>query len=55
MTGTASIRATPTGVELRQGHNRIVLYAHQITAFANYAIDQLERIEHARNHETQNG
>lgn len=37
MTGTASIRATADGIELRQGRNTVRLYTHQILPFADYA------------------
>ncbi|MEE1617312.1 hypothetical protein [Brachybacterium sp. J153] len=51
MTGTASIRATATGVELRQGNHRVVLHKHQIVPFTDYAIDQMERLERAAEQE----
>ena len=45
MTGTASIRATADGIELRQGRNTVRLYTHQILPFADYAIDWAETLE----------
>ncbi|WP_420111628.1 hypothetical protein [Pseudactinotalea sp.] len=45
MTGTASIKAIPDGVELRQGQNTVRLYRHQIPPFADYAIDWFEQLE----------
>ena len=45
MTGTASIRATEDGIELRQGRNTVRLYTHQILPFTDYAIDWAETLE----------
>ena len=45
MTGTASIRATTDGVELRQGQNTVRLYRHQILPFTDYAIDWHRQLE----------
>lgn len=45
MTGTASIRATENGIELRQGRNTVHLYRHQIPAFAQYAVDWAETLK----------
>ena len=45
MTGTASIRATADGIELRQGRNTVRLYAHQIRPFTDYAVDWAETLE----------
>ena len=45
MTGTASIRATEDGIELRQGRNTVRLYAHQIIPFCNFATDWWEQLE----------
>ena len=45
MTGTASIRATADGIELRQGRNTVRLYAHQILPFCDYAVDWAETLE----------
>ena len=45
MTGTASIRATENGIELRQGQNTVRLYTHQILPFTDYAIDWHEQLE----------
>lgn len=45
MNGTASIRATATGIELRQGQARITIYRHQILSFTDYAVDWLEQLE----------
>ena len=50
-TGTASIRATSTGVELRQGRNRITLHKHQILPFTDYAVDHWERLDAAAEQE----
>ena len=50
-TGTASIRATSTGVELRQGRNRIRLYKHQLPAVADYLHDHWERLDAAAEQE----
>lgn len=45
VTGTASIRATATGIEIRQGQNTVHLYRHQILPFTDYAVDWLEQLE----------
>lgn len=45
MTGTTSIRATETGIELRQGRNTVRLYTHQILPFTDYAVDWAETLE----------
>ena len=45
VTGTASIRATENGIELRQGQNTVRLYRHQILPFADYAVDWAETLE----------
>ena len=45
MTGTASIRATEDGIELRQGRNTVRLYTHQILPFADYATKWAETLE----------
>lgn len=45
MTGTASIRATENGIEIRRGQNTVHLYRHQIAAFAQYAVDWAEQLE----------
>lgn len=50
MAGTASIRATENGIEIRQGRNTIHLYRHQISAFANYATDWAETLEQRKEH-----
>lgn len=48
MTGTASIRATEDGIEIRQGQNTVRLYTHQILPFTDYAIDWAEQLEQKR-------
>ena len=45
VTGTASIRATENGIEIRQGRNTVHLYRHQILPFTDYAIDWHEQLE----------
>ena len=45
VTGTASIRATATGIEIRQGQNTVRLYRHQIPPFADFAVDWHEQLE----------
>ena len=45
MTGAASIKAIPNGVELRQGQNTVRLYRHQILPFTDYAVDWFENLE----------
>ena len=45
MTGTATIRATENGIELRQGRNTVRLYTHQILPFTDYAVDWHEQLE----------
>ena len=45
MTGTASIRATATGIELRQGRNTVRLYRHQLIPFCDFAIDWAEQLD----------
>lgn len=45
VTGTASIRATENGIELRQGQNTVRLYRHQILPFTDYAVDWHEQLE----------
>ena len=45
MTGTATIRATADGIELRQGRNTVRLYRHQIAAFTQYATKWAEQLE----------
>ena len=45
MTGTATIRATENGIELRQGRNTVRLYAHQILPLTDYAVDWAETLE----------
>lgn len=45
VTGTASIRATENGIEIRQGRNTVHLYRHQILPFTDYAIDWAEALE----------
>lgn len=45
MTGTASIRATENGIELRQGQDIVRLYRHQILPFTDYAVDWAEQLE----------
>lgn len=53
MTGTASIRATADGIELRQGRNTVRLYAHQILPFTDYAIDWAETLGQQKYEEEQ--
>lgn len=50
MTGTASIRATAGGIELRQGRNTVRLYTHQILPFCNFATDWWEQLEQRKEH-----
>ena len=45
VTGTASIRATATGIEIRQGQNTVRLYRHQVIPFCNFATDWWEQLE----------
>ncbi|WP_270407810.1 hypothetical protein [Brachybacterium paraconglomeratum] len=45
MTGTATIRATANGIELRQGGNTVRLYRHQILPFTDYATKWAEQLE----------
>ena len=45
MTGTASIRATENGIEIRQGQNTVHLYRHQILPFTDFAVDWAETLE----------
>ena len=51
MTGTASIRATESGIELRQGQNTVRLYRHQIIPFCNFATDWIEQLEQQGEHQ----
>ena len=53
MTGTASIRATATGIEIRQGRNTVHLYRHQILPFTDYAVDWAETLEQKKKEQQQ--
>ena len=53
MTGTASIRATATGIEIRQGRNTVHLYRHQILPFTDYAVDWAETLEQKQKEQQQ--
>ena len=53
MTGTASIRATADGIELRQGRNTVRLYRHQVIPFCNFATDWIEQLEQLKEQQQQ--
>ncbi|MEV0867716.1 hypothetical protein AB0I24_07185 [Brachybacterium paraconglomeratum] len=40
-----SVRGTSSGVELRQGNQRIALHRQQALAFTNYIVDWTEYLE----------
>ena len=53
MTGTASIRAVPDGVIIRQGNTEVKIWKHQILRFTEFAVDWFEMLEQRAEQEQQ--
>lgn len=48
-----SVRGTATGIELRQGNQRIALHRQQALAFSDYIVDWTEHLERLAEQEQQ--
>lgn len=51
MAGTTSIRAVPDGVIVRQGSAEVKIWAHQLAAFTQYAVDWAEQLGQRKDQE----